>query len=325
MQKAYFKDIRSHIIPLLNNAKNELIIAMAWFTSAELFETTLSCLRRGVKVELVLLEDAINFMYYAPNFNDFISAGGFLRIAKADVGFMHHKFCVIDEKIVITGSYNWTYYAETRNIENIVISDEESVITQFKTEFKRLASKISRVSSSPRLSWDDIEAGVDVDFHELNYEIQKICEVQKKPEKRVFETHTKVTLTNIKKKPVAKYNIGILVLDEKDHETLIVFIKAGNQLPSKGHPRELYYDSKNCNELWCKFIYESPMNVYDRHLLKEENLVQLTKGTSDDNLPIEFSMFLDNNGSLRVDVSCAKTGKRLTISTLDNRLIKYEE
>jgi hypothetical protein len=37
---------------------------------------------------------------------------------------MHHKFCIIDKKIVITGSYNWTNKAQT-NFENIVIIENE--------------------------------------------------------------------------------------------------------------------------------------------------------------------------------------------------------
>ena len=118
MEQAYFINIRSKIIPILNEAKKEILIAMAWFTSNELFLSLLESLTRGVKVELVLLDNATNFMYYAPDFNEFINAGGILRIAKPENGFMHHKFCIVDDKVVITGSYNWTYYAETRNIEN---------------------------------------------------------------------------------------------------------------------------------------------------------------------------------------------------------------
>jgi hypothetical protein len=41
-------------------------------------------------------------------------------------------------------------------------------------------------------------------------------------------------------------------------------------------------------------------------------------------LPIHFSMNLDDNGSLRVDISCAKSGQRLTVSTLNSKLVKYE-
>ena len=118
MEQAYFKNIKREIIPYLNDAKQEVVVAMAWFTSDDLFQALIDCLGRNVSVELVLLDNASNFMYYAPDFNEFIKAGGILHIAKPEYRFMHHKFCVIDKKVVVTGSYNWTYYAETRNIEN---------------------------------------------------------------------------------------------------------------------------------------------------------------------------------------------------------------
>lgn len=56
---------------------------------------------------------------------------------------MHHKFCVIDDKIAITGSYNWTYYAETRNVENIIISDNPEIVNGYASEFQRLKQALS--------------------------------------------------------------------------------------------------------------------------------------------------------------------------------------
>lgn len=78
MEKAYFFKIRNEIIPYLQQAKEEIVIAMAWFTSGELFQELLDCLERNVKVDLVLLDNAINYMDYAPDFNLFVNAGGTL-------------------------------------------------------------------------------------------------------------------------------------------------------------------------------------------------------------------------------------------------------
>ena len=49
---------------------------------------------------------------------------------------MHHKFCIIDNNILFNGSYNWTYYAENRNRENLILFTElPEVIGDFKKEF----------------------------------------------------------------------------------------------------------------------------------------------------------------------------------------------
>lgn len=324
MEKAYFSDIRNRIIPCLDNATNKIQVAMAWFTSKELFEALINALNRNVDVELILLDNAINYMYYAPDFNELINAGGKLRIAGPEVGFMHHKFCVIDDSLVITGSYNWTYYAETRNVENIVISDNSDIVMLYSAEFQRLQNILSVSSSCARLSWDDIELRDDVDYRELNYEIEKICEVQNKPVKRIFETKTEVVRTEIKKTPLANYAIGIQALDDKDSVFFDPFINKGTKLPYHSTEIEFFFDSKNMTEFPCLFIYGNPNNKKEWHLIKEVDLMQVAKGTSDENLPVRFSMNLDDNGSLRVDVSCSKSGQKLTISTLDSKFVKYE-
>ena len=324
MEKAYFSGIRNRIIPCLNNATKKIQIAMAWFTSNDLFEALIYPLNRDVDVELILLDNAINYMYYAPDFNEFINAGGKLRIAGPEVGFMHHKFCVIDDSLAITGSYNWTYYAETRNVENIVISDNSDIVMLFSAEFQRLQNILSVSSSCARLSWDDIEQRDDVDYRELNYEIEQICEVQNKPVKRFFETKTEVVRTEIKKTPLANYAIGIIALDGNGCDFPYPLINQRTKLPYHSNEKEFFFDSKNETTFKCTFIYFNPNNDKEWHQIKEVDLMQVAKGTSDIDLPVIFSMNLDDNGSLRVDVSCSKSGQKLTISTLDSKFVKYE-
>lgn len=324
MEQAYFSEIRSIIITHIEGAVNSIQVAMAWFTSGELFNTLMGCLDKGVKVDLILLDNAINYMDYAPDFNLFIKAGGNLRIADSRVGFMHHKFCVIDNKTVITGSYNWTYYAETRNVENILITDSESVVTQFKEEFSKLATKLSACNHCQRLTWDEIENRKDVNYDELNDEIERICEAQNKPVRRIFETKTEIVRTEIKLTPCSRTSIGILALDESDEEVFEAFINGGQKLPYKSNDIELYVDSKNMIQFPCKFICGTPSNINDWALIKEVDLLQIATGTNNENLSVKFSMNLDDNGSLRIDVACTESGERMTISVLKSDLVKYE-
>ena len=297
---------------------------MAWFTSSELFDALLRCLEREVDVELILLDDAINYMEYAPDFNLFVSAGGKLRVAGPSVGFMHHKFCVIDSKTVITGSYNWTYYAEIRNVENIVITNSAEVVVAYESEFSRLKNILALTSSCQRLTWNEIETRDDIDFRELNYEIRSIGEIKRKPVRRIFETKTEVVRTEIKLKPYSQYDIGVQAYDEKENIILSAFIEKGQLLPYRSNECELYFDSKNSPKFPCLFLYGNPDNKQEQGLIKEVDLMQIAKGTSDENLPVIFSMSLDDNGSLRIDVSCIQSGQRMTISSLNPNLVKYE-
>lgn len=52
--------------------------------------------------------------------------------------FMHHKFAVIDDQLVINGSYNWTKGARFENKENLTLTNSPKAVQGFKGEFERL-------------------------------------------------------------------------------------------------------------------------------------------------------------------------------------------
>ena len=54
---------------------------------------------------------------------------------------MHHKFCVIDNRVVMTGSFNWTRSASDRNYENIMITSQKACVKQYHTYFQRMWTK----------------------------------------------------------------------------------------------------------------------------------------------------------------------------------------
>lgn len=51
---------------------------------------------------------------------------------------MHHKFAVVDQSLVITGSFNWTTQAVNNNQENILFFENKSIAKKYVEEFNRL-------------------------------------------------------------------------------------------------------------------------------------------------------------------------------------------
>jgi phosphatidylserine/phosphatidylglycerophosphate/cardiolipin synthase-like enzyme len=51
---------------------------------------------------------------------------------------LHHKVMIIDERTVITGSYNFTSSAERDNDENLVIVDDPDLARAYLDEFARV-------------------------------------------------------------------------------------------------------------------------------------------------------------------------------------------
>ncbi len=50
---------------------------------------------------------------------------------------LHHKFAILDRRIVLAGSYNWTLESE-QNFENLLIIRDENVAAAFQAEFDGL-------------------------------------------------------------------------------------------------------------------------------------------------------------------------------------------
>lgn len=51
---------------------------------------------------------------------------------------MHNKYVVIDKRLVVTGSYNWTTHASTSNQENLIVVENEMLVKMFSEQFEEM-------------------------------------------------------------------------------------------------------------------------------------------------------------------------------------------
>lgn len=145
MIKSYFKGIEKEIIQSIYLSEKRIVIAVAWFTNHNLFEALLTKLKQGVEVKLCLINDLINNRDDGVDFEKFIVNGGLLYFGKDDE-LMHHKFCIIDNNILYNGSYNWTYYAENRNRENVIkFEGYKELVADFNNEFNTTINRCDSV------------------------------------------------------------------------------------------------------------------------------------------------------------------------------------
>jgi len=167
MTISYFEDIEKHIMSRLNSSQSSIFVAVAWFTNQLLFDSLMDALKKNIAVKILILDDILNRNEFGLDFGILTKLGADVRFAKKDFGTMHNKFCIIDN-LVITGSYNWTYHANN-NSENILMTDEESVVISYGEEFDRLfCDAIPIPQPYERLKWTDVKEG---DFSELRRNI----------------------------------------------------------------------------------------------------------------------------------------------------------
>jgi hypothetical protein len=151
MVQVYFNKIQNIISDLIEQSQIELKIAVAWFTNEYLFKIVLDKLKKGVRVTLIILDDETNNGHLSLNFQEFIDSGGNLFYSKHE-NPMHNKFCVIDSSVVFTGSYNWTYNAEYKNYENLVVFKNIQYALQYCLEFERIIQYLMPVKIAIKYS-----------------------------------------------------------------------------------------------------------------------------------------------------------------------------
>ncbi len=129
--------IERRIVDAINGAEDSILIAMYSFTDDELGEAVVEAYQeRGLDVR-ILLDGSQGDGAQGKEWPKLQAAG--IPILVEDVtGLLHHKVAVIDEKLVITGSYNWIPSADEKNFENVVFIRCETIAQEYKAEFLRI-------------------------------------------------------------------------------------------------------------------------------------------------------------------------------------------
>lgn len=144
----YDSDIEAKIIENISMAKEELCIAMAWFTSYNIIDEIAKLRSKNVSIKVILDDNGYN--KNGKKYYKLIAACNELSIAAVfssnnEKKTMHNKYCIIDNKKIIDGSYNWSYNAQF-NEEHIVIIHSTNVAKMFKCNFDKLYKKYSNKS-----------------------------------------------------------------------------------------------------------------------------------------------------------------------------------
>ncbi len=135
----------------LSGACRDIRVAVCWFTHRDLFDVLLAKLAAGVRVEVVLEFDAMNFKPEGLPWPEFIRRGGMLRPNRQPV-LMHDKFALIDGMTLLAGSVNWTY---GRNHEHLFQTDQPDLVAAFSRAWDRLAATTPPIQT---IEWSGLKA-----------------------------------------------------------------------------------------------------------------------------------------------------------------------
>lgn len=128
--------VQAVLLDILNEAQESIYFMAFSFTADPLGETIRERAESGVTVAGVMDEEQVA-SNQGTEFDPFRQAG--LDVyTDGNPGQMHHKIIIVDESIVIVGSYNFTNSAESRNDENLMVIYNDQIAAFFIEEFRRV-------------------------------------------------------------------------------------------------------------------------------------------------------------------------------------------
>jgi phosphatidylserine/phosphatidylglycerophosphate/cardiolipin synthase-like enzyme len=130
---------------MIRAAKETVDAALYRLSNPRLIRALHGAVHRGVQVRVILDRDkfamtpatrALLAKYQIPVV---LMTGRRGRFAK-----MHHKFAILDGRVAVTGSYNWTLESEKQNYECLLVLRELRQVRDFEEEFKALWAAAQR-------------------------------------------------------------------------------------------------------------------------------------------------------------------------------------
>jgi cardiolipin hydrolase len=123
------------IISCILAAKTSLKICVFTISDDRITRAILQAFQKGVAIEL--LTDNEKLFDKGSDIKELGMAGLTIRVDNTP-NHMHHKFAIIDQTHVLTGSYNWTRSAALYNHENLLVSSDPLLVKPYLYEFDML-------------------------------------------------------------------------------------------------------------------------------------------------------------------------------------------
>ncbi|ARS37487.1 phospholipase D-like domain-containing protein [Pontibacter actiniarum] len=150
-------DCLNAIVESMDGAGKSIKICVFTISDNRITEAIIRAYKRGVSIKIITDNNKLHDT--GSDIRELAARGLEVRIDKTR-SHMHHKFAVFDEARVLTGSYNWTRSAAMHNHENILITDNLSIVQDYSREFDRLWGSMMTYSPGGRRSgtgWEEEE------------------------------------------------------------------------------------------------------------------------------------------------------------------------
>jgi len=121
------------VVDALNEAKSTVLVQAYSFTSAPIARALVDAHRRGVKVDVLLDKSQRTEKYSSA---DFVAHSGIPTSIDDRHAIAHNKIMVIDDRTVLTGSFNFTRAGEEHNAENLLVIRDVALAEKYAANWR---------------------------------------------------------------------------------------------------------------------------------------------------------------------------------------------
>lgn len=246
------------------NSKYEIKCAFYELDNINLSKILSQKSQEGVKISLIvddnyLLEDSIKELS-----NTNVKIYSDIQRGTRYNNYMHDKFCVIDDEILITGSTNPTNNGFFKNNNNLIVLSSRSLATNYENEFDQMSNNIFGYNKDSILEFNNIT----IITNSTNYTISNymcpqdncgdeiIKQLDSAKREILFATFT-ITHDEISNKLIEKYigDLNVSGIIEKRNFNL------------KGS------DAKNLSDYFILYNDTNKYNMHHKFFVIDENIV----------------------------------------------------
>ncbi|MEW6657354.1 MAG: phospholipase D family protein [Thermodesulfobacteriota bacterium] len=125
------------VVQALGQAQRSVYVQAYTFTSPPVAKALTQAHRRGVTVAVILDKSNLKDKYSVADFLVHADVPTYIDSAH---GISHNKVMVIDERLVITGSFNFTRAAERDNAENLLLIEDAELASRYLENWRKHAA-----------------------------------------------------------------------------------------------------------------------------------------------------------------------------------------
>jgi phosphatidylserine/phosphatidylglycerophosphate/cardiolipin synthase-like enzyme len=122
------------VVAALGRATNSVLVQAFSFTSAPIAKALVDAHRRGLDIVVILDKTQRTDKYSSATF---LANAGIRTLIDGQHTIAHNKIMIIDQRRVITGSFNFTKAAEDHNAENLLVIDgDPELVAKYTANWK---------------------------------------------------------------------------------------------------------------------------------------------------------------------------------------------